>query len=118
MPSPKTASFVSLEQPLKVVPKPEETKADANRRHPRSTRLLQDVSRRRPRAAIRITSDVQEYHVHGGMTHLDALCHDSSDGKLYTGTCSRTPSTDTTGCTKLGLDNVKEASSRAACWWT
>ena len=30
-----------------------------------------------PRGNAGFTSDLQEFHVHGGMTHLDALCHDS-----------------------------------------
>src|SRR5580765_187275 len=61
-----------------------------------------------PRGNPGFTSDVQEYHVHGGMTHLDALCHDSSEGRLYNGYPLRDTVNETTGCTKLGLDNLKE----------
>ena len=31
------------------------------------------------------TSDIKEIHVHGPMTHLDALCHDSYKGRWYNG---------------------------------
>ena len=41
------------------------------------------------------------------MTHLDALCHDSSGGKLYNGYPLESVSQEI-GCTKLGLDQVKE----------
>jgi hypothetical protein len=42
------------------------------------------------------------------MTHLDALCHDSADGKLYNGYPLAQTVSEETGCTKLGLDNLKE----------
>ena len=105
----KDGIVVSLEQPLKVVPKPEETKADGK---PHGIAFYEirfkTFPAGDPRGNPGFTSDVQEYHVHGGMTHLDALCHDSSDGKLYNGYALKDTVNDTTGCTKLGLDNVKE----------
>jgi len=105
----KDGIVVSLEQPLKVVPKPEETKADGK---PHGIAFYEirfkTFPAGDPRGNPGFTSDVQEYHVHGGMTHLDALCHDSSDGKLYNGYVLKDTVNDTTGCTKLGLDNVKE----------
>ena len=41
------------------------------------------------------------------MTHLDALCHESANGKLHNGFPLETVSQEV-GCTRLGLDNVKE----------
>ena len=105
----KDGIVVSLEQPLKVVPKPDETKADGK---PHGIAFYEirfkTFPADDPRGNPGFTSDVQEYHVHGGMTHLDALCHDSSDGKLYNGYVLKDVVNENTGCTKLGLDNVKE----------
>jgi putative cyclase len=105
----KDGVVVSLEQPLKVVPKPEETKADGK---PHGVAFYEirfkTFPADDPRGNPGFTSDVQEYHVHGGMTHLDALCHDSSDGRLYNGYPLKDTVNETTGCTKLGLDNLKE----------
>jgi hypothetical protein len=105
----KDGIVVSLEQPLKVVPKPEETKADGK---PHGVAFYEirfkTFPADDPRGNPGFTSDVQEYHVHGGMTHLDALCHDSSDGRLYNGYPLKDTVNETTGCTKLGLDNLKE----------
>ena len=105
----KDGVVVSLEQPIKVVPKPDETKADGK---PHGVSFYEirfkTFPAGDPRGNPGFTSDVQEYHVHGGMTHLDALCHDSSDGKLYNGYVLKDVVNETTGCTKLGLDNLKE----------
>jgi hypothetical protein len=105
----KEGIVVSLEQPLKVVPKPEETKADGK---PHGIAFYEirfkTFPADDPRGNPGFTSDVQEYHVHGGMTHLDALCHDSSDGRLYNGYPLKDTVNETTGCTRLGLDNLKE----------
>jgi hypothetical protein len=105
----KDGIVVSLEQPIKVVPKPDETKADGK---PHGVAFYEirfkTFPADDPRGNPGFTSDVQEYHVHGGMTHLDALCHDSSDGKLYNGYVLKDVVNENSGCTKLGLDNVKE----------
>ena len=105
----KTGTVVSLEQPLKVVAMPPDTKADGK---PHGVAFYEirfkTFPADDPRGNPGFTSDVQEYHVHGGMTHLDALCHDSSDGKLYNGYPLKDTVNETTGCTKLGLDNLKE----------
>jgi hypothetical protein len=105
----KDGIVVSLEQPLKVVPKPQETKADGK---PHGVAFYEirfkTFPADDPRGNPGFTSDVQEYHVHGGMTHLDALCHDSSEGRLYNGYPLKDTVNETTGCTKLGLDNLKE----------
>jgi hypothetical protein len=105
----KDGIVISLEQPLKVVAKPDETKADGK---PHGVAFYEirfkTFPADDPRGNPGFTSDVQEYHVHGGMTHLDALCHDSSGGKLYNGYVLKDVVNETTGCTKLGLDNVKD----------
>ena len=105
----KSGIVISLEQPIKVVPKPDETKADGK---PHGISFYEIRFKTfppdDPRGNPGYTSDVQEYHVHGGMTHLDALCHDSSDGRLYNGYALKEVVNENTGCTKLGLDNVKE----------
>jgi kynurenine formamidase len=99
---------VSLEQPIKVVPKPDETKADGK---PHGVSFYEirfkTFPADDPRGNPGFTSDVQEYHVHGGMTHLDALCHDSSDGKLYNGYPIDTVDQDK-GCTRLSLDQLPD----------
>src|SRR5439155_17720860 len=105
----KEGIVVSLEQPIRVVPKPAESKAD-NKPHGISFYEIRfkTFPADDPRGNPGFTSDIQEYHVHGGMTHLDALCHDSSEGKLYNGYVLRDTANENTGCTKLGLDNIKE----------
>jgi len=105
----KDGVVISLEQPLKVVPKPEQTKADGK---PHGIAFYEirfkTFPADDPQGNPGFTSDVQEHHVHGGMTHLDALCHDSSDGTLYNGYALKDAVNENTGCTKLGLDNLKE----------
>jgi kynurenine formamidase len=104
----KTGTVVSLERPIVPSKAPDETKADGK---PHGIAFF-DIRFKTfpagdPRGNDGFSSDIQESHVHGGMTHLDALCHDSSDGKLYNGYPLESVSQEI-GCTKLGLDNVKE----------
>jgi kynurenine formamidase len=40
-------------------------------------------------------------------SHMDAICHDSSDGKLYNG-FERAAVVTAQGCTKLGINNFKQ----------
>ena len=54
------------------------------------------------------SSDIKEYHVHGPMTHLDALCHASYQGKWYNGHVLAEGFRDETGCAKLGTELVKD----------
>jgi kynurenine formamidase len=104
----KTGTVVSLERPIVPSKAPDETKADGK---PHGIAFFdirfKTFSAGDPRGNDGFSSDIQESHVHGGMTHLDALCHDSSDGKLYNGYPLESVSQEI-GCTKLGLDNVKE----------
>ncbi len=105
----KEGVVVSLEQPIKVVPEPAESKADGK---PHGISFYEirfnTFPANDPQGNPGFTSDLQTYHVHGPMTHLDALCHDSSDGKLYNGFVLNDTVNGTTGCTKLGLDNLKD----------
>ena len=104
----KTGIVVSLERPIVPSKAPDDTKADGK---PHGVAFF-DIRFKTfpagdPRGNDGFSSDIQESHVHGGMTHLDALCHDSSDGRLYNGYPLESVSQEI-GCTKLGLDNVKE----------
>ena len=104
----KTGIVVSLERPIVPSKAPDDTKADGK---PHGVAFF-DIRFKTfpagdPRGNDGFSSDIQESHVHGGMTHLDALCHDSSGGKLYNGYPLESVSQEI-GCTKLGLDNVKE----------
>ena len=104
----KTGTVISLER--KIVPSkaPDETRADGK---PHGVAYF-DIRFKTfppgdPRGNDGFSSDIQESHVHGGMTHLDALCHESANGKLYNGFPLESVSQEI-GCTKLGLDTVKE----------
>ncbi len=104
----KAGIVLSLERPIVPSKAPEETKADGK---PHGVAFF-DIRFKTfppgdPRGNDGFSSDIQESHVHGGMTHLDALCHDSSGGKLYNGYPLESVSQEI-GCTKLGLDQVKE----------
>ena len=105
----KTGTVVSLERPVVLTPKPEETKRDGK---PHGISFYEirfkTFPADDPQGNPGFSSDVQEFHVHGGMTHLDALCHDSDNGKLYNGYPLKDTVSEETGCTKLGLDNLKE----------
>src|SRR5437899_1147252 len=65
----KDGVVVSLEEPLKIVPKPAESKADG-RPHGISFYEIRfkTFPADDPRGNPGFTSDIQEYHVHGGMT--------------------------------------------------
>jgi hypothetical protein len=106
----KTGTVVSLERPVVLSAKPEETKADGK---PHGISFYEIRFKTfppdDPQGNPGFSSDVQEFHVHGGMTHLDALCHDSDGhGRLYNGYPLADTVNETTGCTRLGLDTLKE----------
>ena len=105
----KTGTVVSLERRVVLSPKPEESKAD-DKPHGVSFYKIrfQTFPPGNPRGIAGYTSDLQEFHVHGGMTHLDAFCHKSAEGKLYNGfPLAETVSQDT-GCKTHGLDGLPE----------
>ena len=104
----KAGTVVSLER--KIVPSkaPEDTRADGK---PHGVAYF-DIRFKTfppgdPRGNDGFSSDIQESHVHGGFTHLDALCHESVAGKLHNGFALDTVSQEI-GCTRLGLENLKE----------
>lgn len=106
----RTGTVVSLERPVPLAAKPEETRVDGK---PAGVTFYEIRFRTFPKGDPRgnedYTSDVQEFHVHGGMTHLDALCHYSDGtGRTYNGYSLKDTVTEEAGCTRLGLDNVGE----------
>jgi Putative cyclase len=105
----KTGTVVSLERRVVLSPEPEESKADGK---PHGVSFYEirfkTFPAGDPRGNDGFSSDIQEFHVHGGMTHLDALCHDSDNGKLYNGFSLKETVNERAGCTKLGLDNLKD----------
>ena len=105
----KTGTVVSLERRVALVPKPDETKADGK---PHGIAFYEirfkTFPADDPRGNPGFSSDVQEFHVHGGMTHLDALCHESINGTLYNGFPLKDTVSEEAGCTRLGLDNLKD----------
>jgi len=106
----KRGLVVSLEQPVALVPMPEATKRDG-RSHASSFYEIRfrtfpdpDLETGNPG----FSSDIKEYHVHGPMTHLDALCHASYQGKWYNGFVVAEGFSDQAGCAKLGTEAVKQ----------
>ena len=105
----KTGTVVSLERKIVPSKEPEETRADGK---PHGISFF-DIRFKTfppgdPRGNDGFSSDIQESHVHGPMTHLDALCHDSAAGKLYNGFPLSDTVSQEIGCIRLGLDNLKE----------
>jgi hypothetical protein len=101
---------VSMEQPVALVPMPEATKRDG-RSHASSFYEIRfrtfpdpDLETGNPG----FSSDIKEYHVHGPMTHLDALCHASYQGKWYNGFVLAEGFSDPAGCSRLGTEAVKQ----------
>jgi hypothetical protein len=100
---------VSLERPVAIVAMPEATRRDG-RSHASSFYEIRfrtfpdpDLETGNPG----FTSDIKEYHVHGPMTHLDALCHASYKGKWYNGFVLADGYSDRAGCSKLGTEVAK-----------
>src|SRR4029078_10254426 len=104
-----TGTVVSLEKPVVLSPKPEQSKAD-NKPHGIAFYeiRLKTFPADDPQGNPGFSSDLQEFHVHGPMTHLDALCHDSDNGRLYNGYPLAETVDQEKGCLKLGLDSLKE----------
>ena len=105
----KTGTVISLERPVVLSAEPEESKADGK---PHGVSFYEirfkTFPAGDPRGNDGFSSDIQTFHVHGGMTHLDALCHDSDSGHLYNGFLLKDTVNEEAGCTKLGLDNLKD----------
>ena len=105
----KTGTVISLERRIIPSKEPEETRLDGK---PHGISFF-DIRFKTfpagdPRGNDGFSSDIQESHVHGPMTHLDALCHDSANGRLYNGYPLAETVSQNVGCTRLGLDNLKE----------
>jgi hypothetical protein len=101
---------VSLEQRVVITPKPEATKRDGR---PHAISFYEIRPRTFPDPDVEtgnpgFTSDIKEIHVHGPMTHLDALCHASYRGKWYNGYLLSQGYRDNVGCTKLGTEAVRQ----------
>jgi hypothetical protein len=105
----KTGTVISLERPVVLSAEPDESKADGK---PHGVSFYEirfkTFPAGDPRGNDGFSSDIQSFHVHGGMTHLDALCHDSDNGHLYNGFLLKDTVNEEAGCTKLGLDNLKD----------
>jgi Putative cyclase len=105
----KTGTVISLERPVVLSAEPEESKADGK---PHGVSFYEirfkTFPAGDPRGNDGFSSDIQTFHVHGGMTHLDALCHDSDSGHLYNGFLLKDTVNEEAGCTKLGLDNLRD----------
>jgi len=105
----RTGTVVSLEKPVVLSPKPEQSRTD-NKPHGIAFYEIRfkTFPADDPQGNPGFSSDLQEFHVHGPMTHLDALCHDSDNGKLYNGYPLTETVREDTGCTRLGLDKLKD----------
>ncbi len=106
----KRGIVVSLEQRVVITPKPEVTKRDGR---PHAISFYEMHFRTFPDPDLEtsnpgFSSDIKEIHVHGPMTHLDALCHDSYHGKWYNGYPLSQGFRDDVGCTKLGTEAVRQ----------
>ena len=106
----KRGIVVSLEKRVVITPKPEATKRDGR---PHAISFYEIRFRTFPDPDLEtgnpgFSSDIKEIHVHGPMTHLDALCHDSYKGKWYNGYSLAQGYRDEVGCTKLGTEAVKQ----------
>ena len=105
----KSGVVVSLEQPIVVVPRPAAEKNDIPNGIPFYEIHFATFPPGDPGGNPGYSSDIQEYAEHGsGFTHLDALCHKSSDGMLYNGFPLDKTVDQKRGCIKLGLENLKE----------
>jgi len=107
----KTGIVVSLERPIVLKQRDEEIARDGK---PSGIASFYEMTFRTfpegdPHGNEFFSSDLQTFAPHGAGTHLDALCHDS-DGKghLYNGFLLEETVTEKAGCTKLGLDTLKE----------
>jgi len=106
----KRGEVVSLEQRVVITPKPEATKRDGR---PHAISFYEIHFRTFPDPDPEtgnpgFSSDIKEIHVHGPMTHLDALCHDSYKGKWYNGYPLAEGFREDTGCSKLGTEAVRQ----------
>jgi hypothetical protein len=105
----KSGVVVSLQQKIVLGERPPEVEADGKPSAQQYYRIrFRTFPKGHPRGVEDFSSDIQEFHVHGPGTHLDALCHYSDgQGHLYNGYSLTDTVSQTAGCTKLGLDTLK-----------
>jgi hypothetical protein len=100
----KTGQVVSLERPIVLERRHDEIARDGK---PNGVPFYEMTFRTFPKGDPRdnadFTSDVQSL-----LTHLDALCHYSDGTHLYNGYPLKETVREDTGCTKLGLDTLRE----------
>jgi len=107
----RTGVIVSLERPIVLSPRHAEIARDGR---PNGLPFYEMTFRTFPKGDPRdnegFTSDVQAFAPHGALlTHLDALCHYSDlKGRLYNGFPLEQTVLADRGCTRLGLDTLKE----------
>ncbi len=107
----RTGEVVSLSRPVVLAARHEDIARDGR---PNGVPFYEMTFRTFPKGDPRgnedFSSDVQSFAPHGALlTHLDALCHYSNGtGQLYNGYPLATTVTAEGGCTKLGLDTLKE----------
>lgn len=102
----RTGTVVSLLRPVTLTPKSAAIAADqlpdGNPYYEMRLRVFPPESR-----YTGFSSDIQESAVHGALlTHLDALCHDSYDGKLYNGKPMQGTVDPVTGCATHGVSTL------------
>ena len=100
---------VSLQQKIVLGERPPEVEADGKPSAQGYYRIrFRTFPKGHPRGVEDFSSDIQEFHVHGPGTHLDALCHYSDgQGHLYNGYSLTDTVSQTNGCTKLGVETLK-----------
>jgi hypothetical protein len=107
----RSGQVVSLELPIVLEKRHEEIARDGRPNGlPFYEMTFRTFPKGDPRGNEDFSSDVQSFAPHGlTLTHLDALCHYSNgSGQLYNGYPLATTVTAERGCTKLGLDTLKE----------
>jgi hypothetical protein len=107
----RTGEVVSLSRPITLQPRHAEIAADGKPNGlPFYEMTFRTFPKGDPRGNEDFTSDVQAFAPHGALlTHLDALCHYSSEtGQLYNGYKRDEVVSQDRGCTKLGLDSLKD----------
>lgn len=107
----RTGEIVSLERPIVLEKRHAEIARDGR---PNGVPFYEMTFRTFPKGDPRgnedFSSDIQSFAPHGALlTHLDALCHYSNgEGRLYNGFPLEATVNQDAGCTKPGLDTLKQ----------
>jgi hypothetical protein len=106
----RTGEVVSLQRPIVLQTRHDDIARDGR---PNGVPFYEMTFRTFPKGDPRgnedFTSDVQSFAPHGALlTHLDALCHYSTGAQLYNGYPLPTTVSQDVGCTKLGIDTLKQ----------